>query len=245
MIPPQAVLLTSTLPLSYTLTLTPSARPPLKNTPSAVLKLTPPLSRPSHGLRPCIHCHPVLATPTAPPPRRWLRPCLLLLCIHPASAGPPSPWPRLCSVVVLRTVLVLPRTPPRPCPRLFNPQPCPHLLRAGPRPRWPCPEFSPSVLGRLLASFASSSFLRLCPQACLGLGDLFCPEALRHRPLACLALPLRSGAPSPWVKLCCPLKLCPSGSQQRGPDARGLDTEFVLDLELTEALSTVQEETSV
>lgn len=181
----------------------------------------------------------LLATPTIRPSRCWLRPRLLLLCLRHASVGPPSPWPRLCSVV-LRTGLVLPRPQHRPCPRLFNPQLCPHLLRAGPwagpRSRRPCPEFPPSFLDRPLAFFVSCSFLRLCPQAYLGLGDLFCPletcaAAPRHRPLACLALPLRSGAPPPWLKLCCPLKLCLSGSQQWGLDARGLDTKFLLDFE--------------
>lgn len=72
---------------------------------------------------------------------------------------------------------------------------------------------------------------------------MFCPAAPRHRAPACLALPLRSGAPPPWLQLCCPLKMCLSGGLQWGPDALSLDTEFLLDFELTEAQ--IQKEASV
>lgn len=196
--------------------LRPFARPPHKNTASAVLKLTPPPYSSFPRARPSIPCP------------GWPRLQLLLLCAGHAHAtsffafAPPFSLapPLLCSPVH--------RPSPPSHPGLAHV--CP-ILRAGPGPRWPCPEFPPSVLGRPLTSFASSSFLRLCLQTCLGLGDLFCPAAPQHRPLACLTLPLLSGAPPPWFKLCCPLKLCLSGSQQWDPYTRGLDTELELDLE--------------
>lgn len=158
-----------------------------------------------------------LATPTTPPSLCLPRPRHSFFAFAPPFSLAP---PLLCSPVH--------RPSPASHPGLAHV--CP-ILRAGPGPRWPCPEFPPSVLGRPLTSFASSSFLRLCLQTCLGLGDLFCPAAPQHRPLACLTLPLLSGAPPPWFKLCCPLKLCLSGSQQWDPYARGLDTELELDLE--------------
>lgn len=127
-------------------------------------------------------------------PPCWPRPQPLLPVLTPPTSPPSLLLPRLRRPAFFLAPPLLPRPSHRPGPSPPPTQalptsvqssalssPPPGWPRAGPRSRWPCPEFPPSFLGRPLASFVSCSFWRLCPQAYLGLGDLFCPAAPRHR----------------------------------------------------------------